>query len=322
MKFNQKATTKQTAQLLANAGSIAIFSHTRPDGDTVGASVALCLALRKLGKTVELFCDDALGESMLQFAFCGEYKTAIDGKFDTFVAVDCASLNRLGELADGFYAHRNTLTIDHHANEMFSAHNLIKPYASTCQIVLEVIDEMGVGLDTDIATYLYMGLVTDTGNFAHSNTDRQCFDMASRLVSYGVDIEKVSRVFFKDITLANTKLLANVLAKARTYFDDRLVLLYVTEEDLAKYNLLDEATEGLVQYAINVDTAMVGVCLCQYGTHTYKVSMRGKNGADVRSVCTIFGGGGHTVAAGCMMSGFLEDVIDKIVKAVGDLLDA
>ena len=232
------------------------------------------------------------------------------------VAVDCGDLLRLGEFSAIFDNFAETATIDHHGGEYYAGHNCVLPTASCCQIVYDVLKHLPVAFDKTLATYLYMGLCTDTGNFAHNNTDSDAFAVASELANYGADMEKVYRVFFRDTTLAETKLTGKVLGRLRTYYDEKMVLLYVTKAELDEYGLDGSATSGLVQYAINVDTAKVGVCICEHTTDVYKVSMRGKD-FNVREVCQQFGGGGHILAAGCMINGMMEEVIEKIVRVVG-----
>ena len=316
MKSAKKtATISQVAEILSSKKSIALFAHTNPDGDTVGSCVALCLALKKLGKKVALFCD-MMSETLEQFTQGESFNREFHGKYDLLVAVDCGDISRLGEFYSVYDRFEETLTIDHHGGEYFSKYNCVTHYASTCQMIYEILQELHVDLDNSIATSLYMGLCTDTGNFMHNNTDSASFHMAAELCKYGVDTEKIGRVFFKDTTLAETKLVGRVLSRLRTYYDDRLVLLYVTKRDLDELNLELSATSGLVQYAINVDTAKVGVCITECKPNSYKVSMRGKD-VSVRAICQEFGGGGHVAAAGCMISGFLEDVIEKIVRVVG-----
>ena len=319
MKSCQKTTINDVSKIFSRANSVAIFAHTRPDGDAIGASIALCLALKKLGKDAEIFCDTELTDSFGNFAETSCVKKAFSGKFDLYVAVDCGALSRVGEFANIYDRFFNTLTIDHHGGEYFSKFNLVWDTASTCEIVLQVVEKLGVTIDDRIATYLYMGLCTDTGNFAHSNTSKTVFDVASKLVGLGADIQLVNRVFFKDVSLAKTKLLGVALSRIRTYFDNKLTILYATKQDFDKLSVDTTATEGLVQHAINVDTAVVGVSICEHAPNVYKISMRGKN-FDVRQICEEFGGGGHLNASGCMISGFFEDVIDKIVFAVGRYL--
>lgn len=312
----QKATISQVAQILSSKQRIALFAHTNPDGDTVGACVALCLALKKLGKTVSLFCDSKLDGALALFTQGEAFSATFSGKFDLLVAVDCGDLNRVGEFGGIYDRFAETLTVDHHGGDYYSKYNCVLPYASTCQIVYEIIQAMRVELDNAIATSLFVGLCTDTGNFMHNSTDSACYQMAAELCRYGVDNERIARVFFKDVSLAKTKLIGRVVSRVRTYYDDQLVLLYVTKQDLDELGLDFHATTGVVQYAINVDTAKIGVCMTEYSPNVYKVSMRGKD-FSVREICQEFGGGGHMYASACMISGFLEDVIEKIVRTVG-----
>ena len=317
MKSAKKTTNvSQIAEILLGKKSVALFAHTNPDGDTVGSCVALCLALKKLGKEVNLFCDMDLSETLTKFTQGEQFNKVFQGKYDLLVAVDCGDDNRLGKFYSVYNRFDETMTVDHHGGEYFSKYNWVTHYASTCQMIYEILREMRVELDNAIATSLYMGLSTDTGNFMHNNTDSASFAMAAELCKFGVDTEKVGRVFFKDTSLAETKLVARALSRLRTYYDDQLVLLYVTKQDLDELGLDLSATSGLVQYAINVDCAKVGVSITESKPNNYKVSMRGK-GVSVRDICQEFGGGGHVAAAGCVISGFLEDVIEKIVRVVG-----
>lgn len=309
-------TIKQTAELFNEKQRIAIFAHTRPDGDALGASIALSLALRKLGKETSVFCDTELDTKLNVFAEMKKISTSFSGKYDLLVAVDCADIFRVGEFSGIYNSFNETLTIDHHGGDSFSKYNCLYGYASCCQIVYEIVKELAVEIDANLATYLYMGLCTDTGNFAHNNTDSACFTMAADLCNLGARMEQVNRVFFKDITVAETKLLARALSHMRTFYDDKMVLLYLTQKDLKEFGLDMNATTGIVQYAINITSARVGVCMTEYAPNTFKVSMRGKD-FSVRDVCKEFGGGGHIAAAACMIAGFLEDVIAKIVRVVG-----
>lgn len=312
----QKTPIKQAAHIVANKQSVALFAHTNPDGDTIGASIALCLALRKMGKNCNIFCDSVLSEKLSSFEHTNLINKSFFGKYDLMVAVDCGDIFRLGEFSGIYNNFAETLTVDHHGGEYYSKYNTVCNIASTCQIVFDIIKEMNVDIDGTIATYLYMGLCTDTGNFAHSNTDCDCFLTASELCRLGADIQKPYRVFFKDVSLAETKLMARVVNRMRSFYDDKMFLLYVTKADLEEFGLDSTATSGLVSYAINVDTACCGVCITEYANEVYKVSMRGKD-FSVRDVCKEFGGGGHLLASGCMINGMLEDVIEKIVRVVG-----
>lgn len=310
------ATIEQTAELLMRKQRIALFSHTNPDGDTIGASVALCHALQQLGKSVDVFCDCDLSDTLQSFIDGQVVHRNFAGKYDLYVAVDCGDIFRLGEFVSIYSQFGETLTVDHHGGEYFSKYNCLKSYASTCQIVYEILKQTPVKLNKSIATCLFMGLCTDTGNFMHNSTDSASFLMAADLCKYDVENDKISQAFFKNISLSRTKLLAKALSRLRTHYDDKLVVLYVTKRDLEDLGLELADTTGLVQNAINISSAKIGVCISEYSTNVYKVSMRGKD-FSVCEICQEFGGGGHAYAAGCMISGFLEDVIEKIVRVTG-----
>ncbi len=315
MKSIKKTTTiTEVAQILQSKDNIALFSHTRPDGDTVGATLALALVLKKLNKSVQVFCDTPMTDGVKKFERAEMYSQTFFGKYQFMVAVDCGDIFRLGEFSGIYDSFPETLTIDHHGGEYFSKYNCLSEYASTCQMIYEITKCLGVEIDSEIATYLYMGLCTDTGNFANSNTDEASFLMAADMCRLGADLMKVNRVFFKDTTYLGTKLWGKAMSRMRSYFDGKLMLIYITQDDLQEYGLDATASEGLVSNAISIETAVAGVSLCEYSENSFKVSMRGKE-FNVRDICRQFGGNGHVVAAGCMINGMLEDVIERIVRA-------
>ena len=315
MGLKQTTTIKQTAQLLADSGSVALFAHTNPDGDTIGACIALKLILQQMGKNVAIYCDSDLSSRLLSFHETATISKTFEGKYDLLVAVDCGDIYRIGEFGQIYAKAHKTLTIDHHGGEYYSHFNCVYTYPSTCQIIYEMLAYLDVCVDSVIATYLYMGLCTDTGNFAY-NVDINCFDMASNLLRQGADIEKIYQIFFRDTSFEETKLLARALSRIRSYYDSQLFLTYITRSDLDELGLEHSTTSGIVGYTIDISTAKVGVCICEVANNSYKVSMRGK-GVSVNDVCKEFGGGGHKYASGCRINGFLEDVIEKIVRAVG-----
>ncbi len=316
MKSTKKITIKQCADIIKQCDNVALFAHTNPDGDTVGSCISLQLGLQKLGKKVDVFCDSPLGAKLSAFTETNVIKNQFAGKYDLYVAVDCGDIFRVGDFSTIYDKQKETLTIDHHGGECYSKYNCLYKYASTCQMIYEILQQLDVEMDKTIATYLYLGLCTDTGNFSNSNTDPDSFQMAGNLLKLGADFMRVNRAFFKDIDLAELKLHARVLSRMRTYYDNKLIILYVHQSDLEEFALDSTVTSGLVHYALDATCSKVGVCVSEDGKNSYKVSMRGKD-FNVREICQYFGGGGHLVAAGCRIDGYFEDVIEKIVRVVG-----
>lgn len=317
MKSIKKTTTiSEVAKIIAQKNKIALFSHTNPDGDTIGASIALYLALKKLGKDVAVFCDTPLGTKLSSFEMTQVIADKFSGKYDIAIAVDCGDIYRLGNFSGIYNSFDETMTLDHHGGDFFSKYNCIRKYASTCQIIYEILFELHIEIDKDMATYLYMGLCTDTCNFSHENTDSQSLCMAADLLNKNADSQRIIRVLLKDLTINELKLRAKVVSRIRLYHDNQLALIYITKADMEEFGLDLTFTTGIVQYAIEIVGVKVGICMSEYSPNVYKVSMRGKN-VSVRDICQEFGGGGHRFASGCMVSGMLEDAIEKIVRVAG-----
>lgn len=141
----------------------------------------------------------------------------------------------------------------------------------------------------------------------------------SSLAEKGIDIADLYDKLYASSRFERTRLLGRVLGRIRHYYDGRLCLIYVTKEDFDATGTKKDDTEGFIDYAINVEGARIGVSICEHSPNVYKVSMRSK-GENISEVCAHFGGGGHVQAAGCMISGFFEDVVDKLLKAVRDIV--
>ncbi len=305
------------AKKIEQAKKIAIFSHTRPDGDTVGAVLALKRGLESIGKKCDCFCDTVIPNRFSFMPGAESFALSPSEKYDIYIAVDCGDLGRLGENAAIFQKKVSTINIDHHSsNDNFAEINYVASYASTCEIVYELLAHMKIALDDDIALCLYVGLSTDTGNFAHANTNAHAFECARELINYNIDIASLNYLLYRDTSFQRTRLLGRVISRTRQYLDGQLTIIYTTNEDLAETGAATSDTEGFIDYAINVIGTKVGVAICQHSENSYKVSMRSREKIDVSAICATFGGGGHLNASGCIISGFLEDVIGKIVRAV------
>ena len=316
-----KAAIEDVAAALRGAKRIAIISHTRPDGDTLGANLGLGAALRSLGKTVTNLCEDAIPAKFCYMEGFAEFNQLRSESFDLAVSVDCGDLQRLGSCLEYFSACPKTLNIDHHiSNDCYAKLNFVKYYASTCEIVCEILEVLGVRMTQPIAECLYTGISTDTGNFMHGNTNSRALLAAAGLARQIPDISKITNILYKEMPKARLLLLAKVLPTVRFYLGDRLSVMTVRTAMLEETGAETSFTEGFVDYTINVSGVEVGVCLMECGENCFKVSFRSKT-QDVCAIAERFGGGGHKCAAGCRIFGFYEDVVDKIVREVSIALE-
>lgn len=308
----------EVVKLINQSKTISLITHIRPDGDALGSTLALRLALLSLGKTVNICCDDQPDVKFNFLPGIGEMGKQIH-KADLVIAVDCGDLGRLGQNGAQFLKFKDNVSIDHHLiTTHFAKITINSNTACTCQLVFELIKLLGCEITKDMATCLYLGLSTDTGNFSHGNVDREAFLLAAQLVECGVDVSDLCFRVYKHTTLGRNKLLGAALSKMRSYQDGKIVIMLIMLDDLQKTGTDLGSTEGFIDYTINSCGCVVGVCICQHAANSYKVSMRGRGETDVSQICLRFGGGGHKNASGCMINGLLEDVVEKLLKCIND----
>ena len=307
---------KLFSEQLKKEKSVALFCHMRPDGDTIGSAVALKLGLEKIGISASVFCSDEIPERFLFLPETNKISNKVCGQFSAYLAIDNAEITRLGDFCEFFSAQKNTYSVDHHiSNRGFAKYNYLCDKSSNCENVLDLLDALGVSLDEDIASLLLTGIVTDTGNFKHKNVTSETLSYASRLLTFGADLNKIVFNMFTAQSKARAKLFGIVMSKLRYFMDDKIAICSVFLSDLASTGAKADETEGFIDFVMGIDTVEVGACVMQIAENKYKISLRSKK-ADVNAVASSFGGGGHVLASGCQIFGEYEEVIDKLVFAI------
>ena len=214
------------------------------------------------------------------------------------------------------------MNIDHHiSNERFAKYNYVRECASNCMNMAKLIEYLGAPFDKKTSEYLLVGLLTDSGNFSHDDVGEEAFALAAKLASAGADVRYYHYQLFKKQSKARAALHAQVMSGMRYFFDDRFALITITQEAMKKCGAENGMTEGFVDFPLNVDTVEVAASIMEVEYKKYKISLRSKNYADVNKIAGTFGGGGHVRAAGCMLFGDLEEVIDRLSYAVSQYLE-
>ena len=314
------------ATLLKGATRVVILSHMRPDGDAIGCSLALSAALDNIGVD-NVVCNETGVPSNLRFIEGTEkIVEKPKGDYDVIVALDCADDQRLGALAETFYIAKNkrivTVNLDHHvSNTRYAKHNYVRCCAANCMNVAALIEYMGATFDKKTAEYLLVGLLTDSGNFSHDDVDEETFSLAAKLVKAGADIRYYSYHLFKKQPKERAALYADVMRKMRFYHENRFALIAITKEQMDAHNADKGMTEGFVDFPLSVDTVEIAAAIMEVKKGQYKISLRSKEYADVNKLAATYGGGGHVRAAGCMLFGDLEDVIDRLSYTVSQYLE-
>lgn len=318
-------TLQEIADVIKTLKSAVIFTHLRPDGDTLGSAMALSRALFMLGIQNEVVNEGDIPEKFLIFEGMDKIVKTPTLDAQGYICVDTSDEARLGYaqpvFLSGVKKGKVTINIDHHvSNARFCKYNFVRPRSSNCENMAELVQLLGVKPDKLLATYLMMGMVTDSGAFSHSDVNGDTFRAAAYAADAGADVSEITYQIFKKQTKARSQLYAEVISRLRYDLEDRVAVALVTQDMLKKYGLKQDATEGIVDFALTVDTVEVSICLMEVKRGQYKASLRSKGSVNVNEVAGVFGGGGHILASGCMLFGDYEEVFDKLRYAVAQRL--
>jgi phosphoesterase RecJ-like protein len=291
-----------------------LTSHARPDGDSIGSQLAMAFALDALGKSVRIVNADAAPEHYQDFPGMDriEISSTVTADVDAVIVMECSDLSRAG--VAGLEKHF-LINIDHHAgNRMYGAVNWHDESAAACgEMVFDVIRELGVPLSLEIATHIYLAILTDTGSFHHSNITPRTFDICRQAVEAGVNPATMARRVFDSNSFGKLKLIGALLDSMELLDDGRLAVLYMDDAMLDACHCTHNDTEGLINLPLTAREIQAVVFFKAGPRGEVRVSMRSKYDVDVRQVAASFGGGGHKNAAGFTVTGSLADVRPHIV---------
>ncbi len=283
-----------------------ISSHQRPDGDAIGSAMAAALALRAQGKQAEVVFD-AIPPHFLQ-PFPGvdgiRVTTQVDERYDAAVIMECSALDRTGIAG---LDRSPVVNIDHHlGNTRYGALNWVDESAAACtELVFTLIDALGAALTSEVATHIYLGILTDTGSFHFSHMTPRTFEIARRCVEAGADPQWIARTHYDSSTLGRIKIFGAVLNSMRLDPSGRVALLTITQALAEANGASYDDTEGLINFPLTVKDIQAVAFFKELADRTWRVSMRSKGNVDVRAIASRFGGGGHVNAAGCSATGEL-----------------
>jgi bifunctional oligoribonuclease and PAP phosphatase NrnA len=295
-----------------------LSSHVRPDGDAIGSQLAMAYALRALGKDVRIVNRDAAPPPFLAFRGVSDIEIAEDagGDFDAAIIMECGDLTRTGVtgLDRGF-----VINIDHHPeNTGYGQINWFDPTAAACgEMVFDLVRALGVPLSADIATHVYLAILTDTGSFHFSSISPRTFDIARQALEAGVDPVEVARNVFDSGTMAGLKLSAAVLNAMQVDATGRIAILYLDQEMARAAGGTYDDTDGLINEPLTVKEIQAVIFFKHVEGNEYRVSMRSKGAVDIGAVAKMFGGGGHRNAAGCSANGSIDALRKLFAERVG-----
>jgi phosphoesterase RecJ-like protein len=242
------------------------------------------------------------------------------GDFEAGIIMECGDLARTG--VAGLEGHF-LINIDHHpGNSGFGQINWFDPSAAACgEMVFDLVRALDVPLTVEIATHIYLAVLTDTGSFHYSSISPRTFDICRLTLEAGVDPVQMARAVYDSNSLGRLKLFGSVLNAMRTDDSGRIAILYLDHEMAREAGGTYDDTEGLINEPLTVKAIQAVVFFKQIEGDEYRVSMRSKGGVDIGAVARELGGGGHKNAAGCTVSGAIDALQLMLVKRMEDAVE-
>lgn len=313
----RKERLQQAATQIRKANRVLLACHIRPDADALGSLLGLALALQRLGKEVQAVSSDGVPELYRFLPGWELVRTAPDGSFDLAIGLDADGSDRLGPCEAAVLAAPLTIDLDHHTGpDPYGQIQVVDPTAAaTGELVFDLLTELDVPLDRDIATCLLAAILTDTGSFRFSNVTSDTFLKAAALVEAGAHPAPIHEAVYGTRPFAASCLLGRLLSTLERSEDGRIVWGFLSQQDFRETGTTTEATEGFVDQVRQVAGSQVALFLREEANGEVRVSLRSRGDVNVARIAEEFGGGGHVPAAGCTLAGPLSEAVRQVVDA-------
>ncbi len=313
---------KEAKEIIDNSNKVYVVAHINPDGDAIGSTFAVCMAMKKLGKEAHVVMP-AYSE---RFNFLPGYENVVDkiedDEYDLLIALDSSDNTRLVISEEEYNRAKKVIMLDHH--------QLSAPYgdfryindnkSSASEIAYLFIKALEIPLDKEMATLLYTGIMTDTGSFNYSNANADTFRVVAELLEAGAEAVRVCKLLNDTMKESKLKLVARAIDNMEVYYDGKMRYSYVSYDEIHALGISDEDSEGMTNYLRSIEGTEVSVYVRGRSDGSLKVSMRSGGRIDTSKIAIAFGGGGHPRAAGYTMREDLETEKEKLIKVVGEMI--
>lgn len=304
---------QETARWLESRDGYLILTHKRPDGDTVGCAVALCLALRKLGKTAYVLPNE---DATALFApYWGDTLAPEGFTPDTLVSTDIASEGLFPASAEACKG-KVDLAIDHHGSNTGFAKNLcLDPDKAACGEIIYDIVTHWFPVDAAISLPLYVALATDTGCFLYSNTTPNTHRVAAALMETGIDAFGINKRHFRTKSYTRLRLEGHLAATMDLHDGGAIAIAALSLADKAALAVTQEDLEDIAAFVGQLEGVDTAVTIQELKPGECKLSVR-TNTLDASAICALHGGGGHPAAAGCTILGTVEEAKAAVLRSI------
>jgi len=309
-------TNRETIEFLREHDNYLIINHRRPDGDAVGSAAALCLGLRRMGKTAVIWRNPETTERYLPYLEGLETETEMPEA--TLVSVDMATENLL-PLNGGQFSGRVRLSIDHHgSNDGYAAFTNVQPDCAACgELLLELLRELGP-VTKPMAEALYLAISTDTGCFQYSNVTGNTLRAAAALKDLGADTFPINKVMFGTKTIARLRLEAALTESAEFYAGGLVAVCCISQALMDSLGATEDDADDISGFPRSIQGVEIGVLVKELRQGGAKISLRTGERFNASEICARMGGGGHRAAAGAQDDRGMAQAKKRILEAIAE----
>ena len=304
---------KEVFNKIKEAKSIAIITHESPDGDAIGSSTAMYLALKKININADLIIKEYSKVFNIVPSLENSIREPRDIIYDLCIFVDCSNTSRVNEKN---IKSKSIINIDHHiSNEHFGDINIVETSPACTQLLYKMFKENNISLDKDIATSIAIGIITDTNGFRNSTTNKETFLTVADLIDYGINLSDIYVKVLYTNSMAQYELRKIATNRLELLENGKVAITYITNEDKIKTNAALGDHEGIADIGRSIEGVEVSIFIHQVD-NIYKVSLRSNSYVDVSKIGLKFNGGGHKNAAGFVSSLELNELKNKIMNEI------
>jgi len=305
-------TKNDVKNILLENDNYLILTHTRPDGDTIGSAAALCAALRRIGKSAYLYPNPEITDTYREFSDKFVCETVPADFFALSIDTAAEQMLPIG------YEGAVRLAIDHHGSNSFYAENTyVESDKAACgQIIMDIIEDTCGSISLEEAELLYVAVSTDTGCFMYGNTNADALRAGAKLLDLGVHNGELNKKLFRSMSLSRLKLEGLIYSTMHSYRNNTVNIAVITQEMMAQAGADENDCDDLASLAGKVKGSIVSITIRELADGRCKASVRTNETVNASDICAEYGGGGHSMAAGCTMSVTPWECVELMLKAV------
>ena len=315
----------QISQAVRKYKTFIVATHVNPDPDALSSQLAVAMYLKKLGKKVLILAEDMVPE---RYSFLPGSKSVQKVNpqksyaYDAAIIVDCGDLGRVGPVRKILDAKKPLINIDHHiTNDSFGTLNHVVPQASsTAEIIFEFLASVNFKLDKNIASLLYLGIMTDTGSFRYENTTSRTHEVISQLMKFNLPVSQYYQRLYETVPLSDIESFTKLMSHFHSAFDGQVITIELKRAMVNKFSEEFDLRDKIFSYLRTIKGAEVFVILTEQTKNKTRINLRSQTRVDVARLAAIFDGGGHSRASGCLIEGSIKQAREKILSQLKKIL--